>query len=70
MGLANRNCPACNLACLARMKGGQHGVAITRREKRFSALVKAAESESLQVITVHGQEKTVLLSFPPKPISA
>ena len=31
-------------------------------KNRFSALVKAAENEGPQVITVHGQEKAVLLS--------
>ena len=31
-------------------------------KNRFSALVKAAEKEGPQVITVHGQEKAVLLS--------
>jgi prevent-host-death family protein len=31
-------------------------------KNRFSALVKAAEKEGVQVITVHGQEKAVLLS--------
>lgn len=32
-------------------------------KNRFSALLKAAENEGLQVITVHGREKAVLLSF-------
>lgn len=31
-------------------------------KNRFSALVKAAEKEGPQVITVHGKEKAVLLS--------
>ena len=31
-------------------------------KNRFSALVKAAEKEGPQVITVHGQEKAVVLS--------
>lgn len=31
-------------------------------KNRFSALIKAAEKEGPQVITVHGQEKVVLLS--------
>ncbi|MEX2489618.1 MAG: type II toxin-antitoxin system Phd/YefM family antitoxin [Pseudomonadales bacterium] len=31
-------------------------------KNRFSALVKAAENEGPQVITVHGREKAVLLS--------
>jgi prevent-host-death family protein len=31
-------------------------------KNRFSALVKAAEKEGPQVITVHGREKAVLLS--------
>ena len=31
-------------------------------KNRFSALVKAAESEGPQVITVHGKERAVLLS--------
>lgn len=31
-------------------------------KNRFSALVKAAENEGPQVITVHGQEKAVVLS--------
>ena len=31
-------------------------------KNRFSSLVKAAEKEGPQVITVHGQEKAVLLS--------
>lgn len=31
-------------------------------KNRFSALVKAAESEGPQVVTVHGKDKAVLLS--------
>lgn len=31
-------------------------------KNRFSALVKAAEQEGPQIITVHGKEKAVLLS--------
>lgn len=31
-------------------------------KNRFSALVKAAEQDGPQIITVHGQEKAVLLS--------
>lgn len=31
-------------------------------KNRFSAVVKAAEKEGPQVITVHGQEKAVVLS--------
>lgn len=31
-------------------------------KNRFSALVKAAEQEGPQIITVHGREKAVLLS--------
>lgn len=31
-------------------------------KNRFSAVVKAAESEGPQMITVHGQEKAVVLS--------